>query len=453
MRPMSRLIPPADGRKIWKLRLKPPGFDYEATLSTRSGKKASAERFKARIDRLVEARANGDPAPVELTAWIEGLHSTTAKRLIELRLLDRARFEQAKPLRHTPIAPEIVLPDGSRKIETDHIDDWEREVAARQGNTPAYARAMAWNVRRIIRDLKVDYFPQLNRHDVQVLVGGWDLAPNTKRKYLMAVRDFASWMKRDKRTQVDPFAEMPIPPQLKSGVIKRRAMTVAEFRYLCLFLDKLQLKGGRYEHQKAAWTALDRKMIYWTAVATAYRQGELDSLRRYQLYLAESPAMIDIHAADAKNRTAGSVPIPSELAEALIDYCAALHPAAKVFSFPGDPHNVMAFFRRDLAEARAAWLAEETLAPAELDRRRKSEFLDADAASGRLDFHALRHTAITWWLTENNLPPKAVQQLARLETLALVENYSRAFKIQNFGWLEHSPSISQTPGHRKLSGA
>jgi integrase len=422
-RVMSRLIAPENGRTVWKLRLKPPGFAREVAISTRCVRRNNAERFKARVDVLIEARANGDPVPSQLSQWVEALDPKTAKRLIELRLLDRPRFEQAKP------------------IET-HIADWQKAVAARRHNTAAYAQAVARYVRKVCRELKVDYFPQLTKHEVQVTIDAWPVAPNTKRKYLMAIRDLAAWMKRDKRAQVDPLADLPIPPPQREGTIRRRAMTVDEFRYLLGHLVHLQKKGGWYDDQRAGWTAEDRRIIYWTAVSTGYRLGELASLRRYQLFLNEDPPCIDIHAADAKNRTAGSVPIPAELAEALKAYIATLHPATQVFPIPGQRKRVIDFFRKDLAAARAAWLSEEGLSDETRDARAKANFLLDEHVTGRLDFHALRHTAITWWLTEFKLPAKAVQILARLRTLALVDNYSRAFRLDGFAWLSAAPRIA-----------
>jgi hypothetical protein len=66
-----------------------------------------------------------------------------------------------------------------------------------------------------------------------------------------------------------------------------------------------------------------------------------------------------------------------------------------------------------------------------------------------VDFHTLRSTCITWWLIHDRLTPKEVQVLARLKTLALVQNYSRNFRIEDFGWLNDGPKlVDPTPQTR-----
>ena len=46
-----------------------------------------------------------------------------------------------------------------------------------------------------------------------------------------------------------------------------------------------------------------------------------------------------------------------------------------------------------------------------------------------------------WWLTVDRRSPKEVQVLARLKTLALVQNYSRNFRIEDWDWLNKGPTL------------
>lgn len=195
------------------------------------------------------------------------------------------------------------------------------------------------------------------------------------------------------------------------------ALTVAQFQKLMRHLDTFE----RHKGQKSRWNASDRKMIYWTAVKSAYRQGEMMALRRANLYLDEKPAVICLKARRTKNKTDGEVPIPADLAKALRKYVAGLEPNDKVFPFPKTSGRIVDMLRRDLTGAGIPW----KLPTGEV-----------------VDYHTFRTTCITWRLDVDGLRPKRVQVLARLKTLALVQNYSRNLRIEDFGWLDKGPKLA-----------
>ena len=326
-----------------------------------------------------------------------------ASRLIELDLLERRRFAQAKPV-------------------TEHIDAFEKAVKARRNNTAGHARETASQIRRICVGLNVESYHELNQTDVMVWLDERNVTANTRRHYLTAICDFCKWMVRDKRAADDPMENTPKPSPDAEPSFERRPLSVEEFQRLMAYLESFEY----YPNQHSRWTAYDRRMIYWTAVSTGYRQNELRSLRRYQLFLDEIPPTIDIKARDAKNRTAASVPIPGELAQALTQYLADLHPASKVFWFPASRRHIPQMLHRDLEGAGITprWETGEIV-----------------------DFHSLRTTAICWWLDVYGLPAKRVQILARLKTLALVERYSRKLRLSDdYSWLDRGPRLGQESG-------
>jgi integrase len=175
-------------------------------------------------------------------------------------------------------------------------------------------------------------------------------------------------------------------------------------------------------------TAHDRKIVYWVAVKTGYRESELKALRKANLFLDEKPAVVSLKARHTKNKTEGEVPIPADLAKALKKYVAHLAPSDLVFPFPSTSGSIVDMFRRDLAGAGVQW----KLTTGEI-----------------IDFHALRCTAITWWLDVDGLSPKRVQVLARLKTLALVQNYSRNLRLEDFGWLNRGPKLATLARSRR----
>lgn len=418
---VSELIQPIPPRTVWKLRLKPPGYDIASKMTTQCTSRATAERFKARVDRLIEARGNGDAPPTDLAAWIEALPSGISKKLIGFGLLTRSRFIQGKPIE-------------------DHIAEYERVVQARKGNTAYHAHQSANLIRRVFRFLNIEQFGGITPDAIMVQVSEFSvkrkrggeivavpIANNTKRHYLIALTDFCGWMKRTNRTSFDPLVLVKPPKQDDEGTRRRRPLTVEEFNALFAHLDALEAKGGRYPRQQAAWTAGDRKLIYWIAAFTSYRQSAIRSLCRYQFHLEERPASIELREADAKSGRATEVAIPDALADALAKFVAELHPASPVFTMP-NPKSIVAMLYKDL----------------------KGAGIDPKPATGEvLDFHGLRSTAITWMLHHAGMSVKEVQEVAQLSSSKLVERYTRGFRIASTDWVKRMPKLGEQGGEAK----
>ncbi|MGC4031359.1 MAG: site-specific integrase [Tepidisphaeraceae bacterium] len=390
------LIPPKPPKRKWDIRFR----NHDGCTRKVSGErdKAAAERLGHRIDMLVRAKAAGDPPPGELKAWIENMPQSLSERLIELGLLERQRVERNIPL----IA---------------HVDTFQKIVAARKTNTVEHATRQAAMVRWLINDIGATTLSQFTEDEVLVSAGKRDREVATRRHYMIAAKDFAKWMVRSKRAYENPLVHLSPPGQYSDPSIERVPLTVAQFQKLMAYLDTFE----RYPHQKSRWTAADRKMLYWTAVKSGYRQGELRSFRVRSLKLDINPALIGIKAGDAKNETKGAVPIPQKLAIALRQYVEGRDSDEPLFPFPATNHGIVEIYRKDLEGAGIRW-----------------DFGDDNPET--IDFHTLRSTAITWWLEEDKLTPKRVQVLARLKTLALVGTYSRNFRLDEFGWLDDGPS-------------
>ena len=97
--------------------------------------------------------------------------------------------------------------------------------------------------------------------------------------------------------------------------------------------------------------------------------------------------------------------------------------------------------RFDLANARAAWLA-EAATPDELGERQRSTFLcQTDEAGFVFDFHALRHTFITNPV-RSGVHPNIAQQLARHSTITLtMDHYSHVDRDEQHCGLSKLPDL------------
>lgn len=369
----------------------------------------AARRLGYRVEMLVRAKANGDAPPAELRSWIDNMPEALSQRLIALGLLEQHRIERLKPL-------------------SDHINNYEKVVATRKSNTATHAKRQAANVRRLVAKVAATAVSDLTEDRVLTAVAAMNISVATRRHYIVAAKDFTNWMLKSHKATVNPLAELQPPSQYAAPTIERVPLTVTQFKLLMAHLDTFD----RYPHQFAAWNASDRKLLYWTAVKTGFRQNELRSLRVRSVFFDTKPVQIAVKASDAKNRTKGAVPIPDDLAAALKKYVKGRDPDDKLFPFPTTTHGIVDMFRRDLDGAGIKW-----------------DFGKDNPET--VDFHTLRSTAITWWLDEDGLNPKRVQVLARLKTLALVAAYSRNMRIEDFSWLNNGPKLS-TPETGKAAG-
>jgi integrase len=399
------LVAPQHDHVKWNIRFR--NHDGKIRAIPGDEDKTMATRIGNRVEMLVNAKQNGDQPPKELQGWIDNMPTKLSDRLVELGLISANRIERGKPI-------------------SEHIDKFQTFVAVRKSNKAKQAKHQAGRVRLICKALKVKTVADLNADAFREYLGGLELAVATKRAYIIVMKDFAKEMARIGAVKESPFKDIKAPGQYENPEYERQPLTVTQFKMLMNHMDTFD----RYFGQKARWTASDRKLIYWTAVKTGYRQSELKQLRKGHLFLDDTPAVVSLKARHTKNKTDGEVPIPQDLAAALKKYIAHLEPNDKIFWFPTTSGSVVDMMRRDLKGAGIDW----KLPTGEI-----------------IDFHSLRSTAITWWLDVDGLRPKRVQVLARLKTLALVYNYSRNLRMEDFSWLEHGPKLVSTRKRRKAS--
>jgi len=392
------LIEPHGQKRKWDIRFR--NHDGRTVKVAGERDQSDAQRLGNRIAMLVKAKGNGDPPPMELQPWIDNMPSSLADRLVHLGLLSQQRLERSKSV-------------------FDHIETYGGIVAARKSNKPRHSKQQESKVRRVYEELNITRFDHLTAAKLLRYLGKLDIAVSTRRSYIIAMKDFGDEMVRLGAAKGNPFANVEPPGQYEDPEYERAPLTVKQFQMLTKYLGTFE----RYKGQKSRWTAHDRKLIFWTAVTTGYRVGELRSLIRANLYLDEKPPLICLKARHTKNKTDGEVPIPRDLAVALKKYVAGMAPTSRIFPFPSTCGSVVDMLRRDLTGAGVVW----KLPTGEV-----------------IDFHTLRSTCITWWLDVHGLSPKRVQVLARLKTLPLVSNYSRNLRLEDFAWLNKGPKLTTT---------
>ena len=228
----------------------------------------------------------------------------------------------------------------------------------------------------------------------------------------------------------------------------RRALSREEFARLISHTASAGLSFGM--------TGEDRAMLYRLACATGFRQGELRSLTcgSFQLGQEEGEdSIITVAAAYSKRKRDDHQPIASELAAVIEPWLATKPVTGLVFALPHST-KVADMLRTDAAAARAAWIAEAKGKLA--SERAKSTFLaDEDASGGLLDFHALRHSYITW-LVASGANVSVCQALARhstpMLTLGVYSHPTLADQGKALASLPHAPLPNPESQTMKATG-
>jgi integrase len=222
---------------------------------------------------------------------------------------------------------------------------------------------------RLLRDISSDGF---NRWAAaQTAIG-----PKTRNEYLGHLSGFLTWLERNGRIVHNCLKTVTKAETRGHERIKRRALTEAEIEKL------VQTKGNR-------------GLIYFLAIYTGLRRGEIKALRWADLSLDATFPFITVRAATSKNKRTASLPLVADLAVELRKFRDQQEvTVGKVFRLGVPKPNTL---RRDLEACGIPHLDDE---------------------GRRVDFHALRHTFATL-LQLSGLSPRAIMELMRHSDMRL----------------------------------
>lgn len=244
----------------------------------------------------------------------------------------------------------------------------------------------------------------------------------TVQAYLAAVKAFSKWLTQNEKLTRDPLASIGKPNPKTDRRKIRRMLLPDEWSWL-----RRALAVGS---ESVGITALERLLLYWTAIQTGLRSGELRSLTRGNLSLSATQPYLTCDSGNTKNRKPAKQYIGHDLAAALDAHAATKTPRAPLFAMP-HRFKVAAMLRADLKAARELWLDDAKHDAAERARRNESDFLAVENHQDqRLDFHALRHTCGAWLALQGH-HPKLIQTVMRPSTITLtMDTYGHLFPGQ-----------------------
>ena len=393
-------------------------------------RKNSAEAARY-VERLVSIRASGDAMPMEVSRFIENTLPTIRRKLTEWGIIDATRVAAGKPL-------------------ADHLEDWSAFLKAK-GNTADYVALVTSRARIVLGACGFKFWGDISAEDVQEQLAAMrgkkegGTSAQTSNFYLQAAKQFCKWMVRPARRATDsPLAHLSGLNVKSDRRHDRRAFALDELLFLLKYLPTAPIR--------AKMTGMERALLYRLAVETGLRRGGLAGLTKSSFELeCDDPAIVVKAGAKNKYKAERRVPLKAATVELLREHLASKMPDAPAFAVPPKQHSAK-MVKADLDGAREAWL-KESQTPEIQAEREKMDFLRYCDSSGRyLDFHALRHTRGVWLFEHHKAHPREVQELMGVSSLALVDRYTRSFRLTDLSVIERGPDLTVSqPGKEEAN--
>jgi integrase len=321
--------------------------------------------FGQQLQRLINCKRMGEKPDGQLIPFIDGMSPKLRQRLVDLDLLDRPIAEAGKPL-------------------SKHLDDFFQSLLAKE-DTVKQAKQTTSRAARIVAGCGFQTFNSIQPNQVtnylKKLRQQQNISARTSNFYLNALRQFCSWMVRNRRATVSPLEAIE---RLDRNTVKnderhpRRPLTIQQAKRLLAVTETQPTRLKMTGHQRA--------VLYMVAIETGIREDELRTLTVDAIDFAN--LTITIEAKHAKSRRKDVVPIRRQTATSLKQLTANKMPNTKVFNVPEKAVKVL---REDLAAADIPYCDE----------------------NGRyVDFHSFRHTTASF-LAAGGVQPKVAQTIMR----------------------------------------
>ncbi len=235
----------------------------------------------------------------------------------------------------------------------------------------------------------------------------------TVQKHITAMRTFFKYLVETEVIASNPTKGIKKPSPAKDRRHERRMVTREEWSWLASVTSQSKFRWNT--------TGASRRLLYWTAIETGYRSGEIRQLRKSDLRTMNDRSFICIEGKFTKNGKPAKQYLSTDLAAELFKHVRKQKPNASIFSMPASA-NVARMLKDDLKSARSSWIDEEGIDEEQRELRDKSDFLNYESDSGqKLDFHSLRHTCGAWLIIAG-VDVKTVQTVMRHSTPTLTLN-------------------------------
>jgi integrase len=226
-----------------------------------------------------------------------------------------------------------------RKPLSGHIDDYKQHLIDKK-RAPAHIQNKIPRIRTLLGEAKCVHWSDIDAGKVERALA--DLArrnnhsDRTRNAYLKETKSFLTWMVKNKRARSNPL-------QYAEGVTvtdatSYRAPTPEELSMIIEAAKSADLINGV--------PGAERAMLYLVGAFTGFRFNELRSLKWSQLRL-NGAALVELPARSSKHRKLDRQPIPSWLAEELLEWQVANPDSEAVFPHITHWHKSNRFWNVD----------------------------------------------------------------------------------------------------------
>ena len=387
------------------------------------GKQSNA--LAERIEKLVTWRRLGGKPDLMLQTWLVAASAELLAKLLEWDLVPSEMAGRDKPL-------------------SDHLADFKVNLLAR-GRGPDHCATVLARVTRLFDLCDFAFHGDIKHEKAETVLGQLrdkGMSQQTVNHYVRCAKQFTRWMVDKDRATTNPLSKLVCENVEADRRIERRELSADEITLLLI-----ATRGGAVRQKL---TGEQRAMLYTVALGTGLRASECASLTPRSFKLNAVPPVVNLAAAEEKNKKGSDLPIPADLVERLGKWLPSIKPDAPLW--PGkwaEQKRAGAVLKADLKAARDAWLKEAEAFPEDLTLRTESDFLKEHDHDGKVaDFHALRHTYLSR-LGRSGAPAKVMQMLARHSTVELtLTRYTHANLVDLAGAVAKLPTLEATPAAR-----
>jgi site-specific recombinase XerC len=221
---------------------------------------------------------------------------------------------RAAKIRQGLINPaEDLFAKAARRPLAEHLADYI-DFLRYKGNTTKHVRLTQQRIRQLLEEGKINAASGLMESAVLAAIdrirtapelgGKPPLSPGALNGYLRAVRGFANWLHKDRRTPHRPLLALGLFNAETDRRHVRRSMSVEELHWL---FEVTETRPTAAHHASGE----DRAMYYLLAATTGFRAAELKSLTTDCFDLDGGEPAIVLEAARSKRRQRERQPVPA----------------------------------------------------------------------------------------------------------------------------------------------
>ena len=230
----------------------------------------------------------------------------------------------------------------------------------------------------------------------------YKLTDKTLNEYLTSANSFMNWLMREERLSRNPLISVQRMERRQESKYRRRALTDAEAK-------RLIATAGEWSH------------LYWLAVETGLRRGELEKLEWRDLAIDQDNPFLRARATTTKNGKADQLPLCPEIAACFLKLRPVpFVPGAKVFGKLPDMDRVRVDYK-------------------------KANIQPVDAEVRIADFHGFRHTLGTRLALSNAPIPTAMKLLRHSDPKLTTKVYTDAGQLPTRETMLALPSLAPLP--------